>query len=423
MFKLYNYYGQFNDPEYGDPVQVTFADMETFTDAIFIGPIITGQPTVTFSGGSKQTNSPKEYVSKCSEKDNVNCNISKSTETQQSTEASEKKKNAKEKSKPSKPSTSKETSNTPNTLSSPTPTPTSNSSENCTFANFDSDVSTDDGLQWVKINSYGPRVWQSPRRKTQNHSWGTLRMEKFLRGLNNVRGGEDLGKGYKNPVKNNYKGRYDVPDDIRPGWHFLDVSKEKGGAATGHKSHQSGIGVDISIPTKYVDPKTKQVFRGMNIRKKFVKNKKGVYVLDPTPHSIRVWGFRRGEPKIEDHMLDEVALLDFLRYAIPLSYRIIFGDNHVALAKKLIEKYSRENTNGWSLDHPAYKYYKLSKTRVLSGDDRIHGDHFHVAKGIVMTRDATGLFNRGVWAALDRKGLMRTGVFPFTTTLTVEGLD
>ena len=41
----------------------------------------------------------------------------------------------------------------------------------------------------------------------------------------------------------------------------------------------------------------------------------------------------------------------------------------------------------------------------------------------MITKDATGLCDRGVWAALDRKGLMRTGVFPFTTTLTTEGLD
>jgi hypothetical protein len=52
-----------------------------------------------------------------------------------------------------------------------------------------------------------------------------------------------------------------------------------------------------------------------------------------------------------------------------------------------------------------------------------HGNHFHVGNGVVMTKDAIGLNNRGVWAALDRKGLMRSGVFPFTTTLTLEGLD
>ena len=52
-----------------------------------------------------------------------------------------------------------------------------------------------------------------------------------------------------------------------------------------------------------------------------------------------------------------------------------------------------------------------------------HGDHFHVANGIVITKDAPGLCNRGVWAAFARKGLMRTGGLPFTTTLTAEGLD
>ena len=38
---------------------------------------------------------------------------------------------------------------------------------------------------------------------------------------------------------------------------------------------------------------------------------------------------------------------------------------------------------------------------------RPHGDHFHVGSGVVLTKDATGLFNRGAWAALDRKGLTR----------------
>ncbi len=52
-----------------------------------------------------------------------------------------------------------------------------------------------------------------------------------------------------------------------------------------------------------------------------------------------------------------------------------------------------------------------------------HRDHFHVASGVVLTKDATGLFNRGVWAALDRKGLTRGGIFPFTTTLIHVEMD
>ncbi|WP_299439621.1 hypothetical protein [uncultured Rhodospira sp.] len=36
---------------------------------------------------------------------------------------------------------------------------------------------------------------------------------------------------------------------------------------------------------------------------------------------------------------------------------------------------------------------------------RPHGDHFHVGPSVVMSADATGLDNTGVWLALMRKGL------------------
>jgi len=37
---------------------------------------------------------------------------------------------------------------------------------------------------------------------------------------------------------------------------------------------------------------------------------------------------------------------------------------------------------------------------------RPHGNHFHLGRFVVMKADATGLDNRGVWAALIRKGLV-----------------
>ena len=37
-----------------------------------------------------------------------------------------------------------------------------------------------------------------------------------------------------------------------------------------------------------------------------------------------------------------------------------------------------------------------------------HGDHFHIGRYAVSARDATGLDNPAVWAALTRKGLLRT---------------
>jgi hypothetical protein len=35
-----------------------------------------------------------------------------------------------------------------------------------------------------------------------------------------------------------------------------------------------------------------------------------------------------------------------------------------------------------------------------------HGDHFHLGEAVVASRDATGLRNPSVWAALTRKGLI-----------------
>lgn len=52
-----------------------------------------------------------------------------------------------------------------------------------------------------------------------------------------------------------------------------------------------------------------------------------------------------------------------------------------------------------------------------------HGDHFHVGESVVFLKDASGLRNQGVWAALERKGLIRPVVFPMVCTLTRAGLS
>ncbi|MBM3951990.1 MAG: hypothetical protein FJ311_11110 [Rhodospirillales bacterium] len=52
----------------------------------------------------------------------------------------------------------------------------------------------------------------------------------------------------------------------------------------------------------------------------------------------------------------------------------------------------------------------------------VHGDHVHIGELVVSARDASGFSNPSVWAALERKGLVR-GDFPHASvTLTVLGL-
>jgi hypothetical protein len=51
-----------------------------------------------------------------------------------------------------------------------------------------------------------------------------------------------------------------------------------------------------------------------------------------------------------------------------------------------------------------------------------HGDHFHLGEAVVAAKDATGLRNPAVWAALERKGLVKTQ-FPQSATLLAAGRD
>ena len=45
---------------------------------------------------------------------------------------------------------------------------------------------------------------------------------------------------------------------------------------------------------------------------------------------------------------------------------------------------------------------------VIKGLPPAHGNHFHLGAFVVAGKDATGLRNPGVWAALERKGLVRS---------------
>jgi len=56
----------------------------------------------------------------------------------------------------------------------------------------------------------------------------------------------------------------------------------------------------------------------------------------------------------------------------------------------------------------------------LSQIPQPHGDHFHIGRRVVASRDATGLSNQAVWVALERKGMLR-GNFPGALVLTRDG--
>src|SRR5580692_3257314 len=51
-----------------------------------------------------------------------------------------------------------------------------------------------------------------------------------------------------------------------------------------------------------------------------------------------------------------------------------------------------------------------------------HGDHFHLGEAVVAAKDATGLRNPAVWAALERKGLIIPKL-PQAVILTAAGQE
>jgi hypothetical protein len=59
---------------------------------------------------------------------------------------------------------------------------------------------------------------------------------------------------------------------------------------------------------------------------------------------------------------------------------------------------------------------------LISNIPKPHGNHFHVGRRIVMTKDASGLENEAVWVALERRGLARS-MHPMAIALTKAGQE
>ena len=51
-----------------------------------------------------------------------------------------------------------------------------------------------------------------------------------------------------------------------------------------------------------------------------------------------------------------------------------------------------------------------------------HGNHFHVGRFTVSSKDASGFTNETIWNALEKKGLAKSD-FPVSITLTIAGLE
>src|SRR4051812_17429249 len=78
----------------------------------------------------------------------------------------------------------------------------------------------------------------------------------------------------------------------------------------------------------------------------------------------------------------------------------------------LLQELARLTGNSGSLD----------ETGIAVRPPDPHGDHSHPGAAVVVPRDASGLRNPAVWAALERKGLIRS-MYPHGAVVTPLGLD
>ncbi len=269
---------------------------------------------------------------------------------------------------PPKPDDKKVNSVTPSTNRPAQSKKVDEEKSTCSYGNYNYSGATPEDLKWVKYSSgYNNRVWQLPNCKS--YGYGTLKMERYLKGLANVPGGEDIGKGYKNNPAISKKitdTNRQPPTWLKPGWWFGHISIKRGGDNAGHITHEAGIGIDLTFPTIYTDANGKR-FRGVNLGEYTYRGKTGTSML----------GAKNGSPLLWNRDIDQFAFMEYLRYSIPFCSSIIFARPWVRPVKKLIEEFSAQSKNGWSLTHPAYVDFKNRKCR-LSGDNHTHSNHFHI---------------------------------------------
>lgn len=276
---------------------------------------------------------------------------------------------------PPKPSDKKVGSVTPKTDKPTDAKETAKEKEPCRgFGTYTYSGVTPEDLNWVRTKDTYGRVHRRPR---QGHQYGTLKMERFLMGLNNVPGGEDFGLGYKVP-EHLKKGAF-VPAFAKPGWVFCDVSIKTGGDTAGHLTHETGIGVDLSFPTIYKDPTSGKVFRGMNFYT-YVKPGAKIKKTDRGKFHGNKYGESKKNADLQwDRDIDQFAFMEFLKYAMPQSIVIIMYQGFKKYIEATLHDFAKNSKQGWSVEHPAYKAWKVNGGRCsLSYDSTTHSNHFHL---------------------------------------------
>ena len=191
-------------------------------------------------------------------------------------------------------------------------------------------------LEWVKIEGNDRVHLKSFSTRRKQH--GTAKMQHYLSGLKTVPAGNNVPS---QPRMQNFK----------PGWYIEDVSWAVPQSPTGvHKSHQTGIDVDLSIPIK--DGKMNLFRWGSGTQ----------------------WGFKKITP---DQIDIEMNLL-FLKYTAPHASAAFLDRSLINALKNAAKTKSDAGTDGWNEDLFKVIFGPSRYGGFYIGHVSGHRNHYHI---------------------------------------------
>ena len=208
-------------------------------------------------------------------------------------------------------------------------------------------------VEWVQIDtSHLSRV--HCRANTRLPAHAVAKTQNYINGLQNVPGGENIA-GMRKMQSSIVSG---VPPATAPGWYIGDVSKPWPGRFAGHRSHQTGIGFDLTIPMenggmtmKYVHSSraskkygwqfdwSRVAKRPPTLEEFEAQETTGAAILE-LEEDLWNKGFR----------LDWGSIMQFLKYSAPFCTFIFWYNPHITMARRLAIDMAKNNQDGWTLD-------------------------------------------------------------------------
>jgi len=205
------------------------------------------------------------------------------------------------------------------------------------------------------IPGVGTDVWDPTRLEQDRRKWGSPLMKNYLESLRYVGDGN---------------------------WYVQDIGKKGGGKISGHKSHQTGVNVDLSIPmapgvknkshTEYDGWKNKVT--GIRRGRRFWGQKganKGHAVYQKRSGKLGFFSpiAIKNNKKISN--IDIPRTMEFLEHTLPIASQVLLDKLHIKKLKLYAKTPKDKGGLGWDRKKTDSFFRKVKH-------HENHGHHFHI---------------------------------------------